>query len=939
MSEVRGEIAAKWLSQALGLKGDASPFPWQLALLDDFINGRLWATLDLPTGLGKTSVLAIWLVARALGAPLPRRIVYIVDRRAVVDQATDVAMSLRVFVEQTPEVAIRLGISNRLLSVSTLRGQFVDNREWLDDPAAPAIVIGTVDMIGSRLLFQGYGVSRKMRPYHAGLLGSDTLAVLDEAHLVPPFERMLGDIANNTVIFGAQDEPLRKLVPPFRMLALSATGRTGAKGTAFRLTPDDFGHPEIIRRLGAPKRITVRDLPTDSNLAVALAGEAWRLTGDEHRAMRCIVFFDRREDAVKAKAEIEKLARGNRKTGAQAVKIDADLFVGGRRVFERQRAAQRLETLGFIAGKAVETKRPTFLFATSAAEVGVDLDADSMVCDLVTWERMVQRLGRVNRRGEVLGGSDVTVIVGRTDKKTQEALKKKPEDLSDQERKMIARHDAAVATLRVLKELLPWVGGTADASTGAIRELNDRAETDCAVRHLLSVATTAEPLRPALTAAVVGAWSLTSLESHPGRPEIDAWLRGWIEDDPPQTQIVWRTHLPVREGSPGTKREVEAFFEAAPPHTSEVLETETFRVVEWLAARAEGLLNVAGVGRDQSVRQLPGDDVAAIVISKNGKLRAVLRLEELNPDKDGHKKLLSVLAGATVIVDARIAGLSNGLLDNGNTTPPPTADDGQPWRDDSSGLNQQPPVVKFRVRPMISGQSSPADNEWRERLRFAVKLSDDGEPRLWLIVEKWCSDSANEDDRSTAVRQLLEDHRNWAEDRARALAKNFNLPEQYEEMLCAAAFLHDEGKRSDRWQRAFNTPDVAKDWAKTEGPINFLLLDGYRHEFGSIVAVENHERLRCLPEDLRDLALHLIAAHHGFARPFIETRGCDAAPPSVLEPYAKAIALRFGRLQQQWGPWSLAWWESLLRASDQRASRDNDARAVQTAVVARSGGA
>ena len=850
MSEARGELATKWLSQALGLKGDAGPFPWQMALLDDFIDGRLWAAVDLPTGLGKTSVLAIWLVARALGASLPRRIAYIVDRRAVVDQATDVAMSLRAFVEQTPEIAIQLGISNRLLSVSTLRGQFVDNREWLNDPTAPAIVIGTVDMIGSRLLFEGYGVSRKMRPYHAGLLGSDTLAVLDEAHLVPPFERMLEDIANNTDAFGPQDEALRMLIPPFRMLSLSATGRIGAKGTAFRLTPKDFEHPEIIRRLGAPKRLAVHDLPSDSKLAGELAAEAWRLTGDGQRSIRCIVFSDKREDAMKAKEEIERLARGNKKTETQAVKIDADLFVGGRRVLERQLAAQRLETLGFIAGKGTQPQRPTFLFATSAAEVGVDLDADSMVCDLVTWERMVQRLGRVNRRGDVQGGSDVIVIAGRTDKKTQEALTKKPEGLSDQERKMVARHDAGVATLRALKELLLWANGTADASTGSIRELNERAATDCAVRHLLNVATTAEPLRPALTGAVVGAWSLTSLESHPGRPEIDPWLRGWIEDDPPQTQIVWRTHLPVREGLPGTKREIEAFFEAAPPHTSEVLETETFRVVEWLAARAEGLLNVANADRDQSNCQFP-EDATAIVISKNGKLGAVLRLAELNPDKDARKKLLSVLAGATLIVDARIAGLTNGLLDDRGTAHPPTADDGQPWLpDDSGGLAEQPPVVKFRVRPVATRETSPADSQWRERVRFAVKLSDDGEPRLWLIVEKWRSDSANEEDRSTSVRQRLEDHRNWAEERARALARKFILPEQYEKMLCAAAFLHDEGKRSNRWQRAFNSPDSAIVWAKTEWPINFLLLDGYRHELGSIVAVEHHERLRCLPEDL-----------------------------------------------------------------------------------------
>ncbi len=81
------------------------------------------------------------------------------------------------------------------LAVSTLRGQFVDNREWLADPTKPAIVIGTIDMIGSRLLFEGYGVSRTMRRYHAGFLGADSLCVLDEAHLCLPFEVLLQTIA------------------------------------------------------------------------------------------------------------------------------------------------------------------------------------------------------------------------------------------------------------------------------------------------------------------------------------------------------------------------------------------------------------------------------------------------------------------------------------------------------------------------------------------------------------------------------------------------------------------------------------------------------------------------------------------------------------------------------------------------------------------------
>ena len=154
--------------------------------------------LDIPTGLGKTAVIAVWLLARAAGASIPRRLVYIVDRRAVVDQATEVANTLREAVQRHPNLGAALKLNDRPLPISTLRGQHVDNKQWLEDPSLPAIIVGTIDMIGSRLLFEGYGVSRKMRPYHAGLLGADTLVVLDEAHLVPPFEMLLDAIASNS---------------------------------------------------------------------------------------------------------------------------------------------------------------------------------------------------------------------------------------------------------------------------------------------------------------------------------------------------------------------------------------------------------------------------------------------------------------------------------------------------------------------------------------------------------------------------------------------------------------------------------------------------------------------------------------------------------------------------------------------------------------------
>ena len=68
------------------------PFEWQKCLYHDhLLNGVIPSALDIPTGLGKTSVMAIWYLALKAGAVVPRRLIYVVDRRAVVDQATIVA--------------------------------------------------------------------------------------------------------------------------------------------------------------------------------------------------------------------------------------------------------------------------------------------------------------------------------------------------------------------------------------------------------------------------------------------------------------------------------------------------------------------------------------------------------------------------------------------------------------------------------------------------------------------------------------------------------------------------------------------------------------------------------------------------------------------------------------------------------------------------------
>jgi CRISPR-associated endonuclease/helicase Cas3 len=955
----------EWLEKALGLGKGETPFPWQMELLRRFCQGEHVSSLDIPTGLGKTSVMAIWLVARALKAKnLPRRLVYVVDRRAVVDQATEVAESLRKWVAENECVACALGLNGRSLPISTLRGQYVDNREWLEDPSSPAIIVGTVDMVGSRLLFSGYGVSRRMRPYHAGLLGVDTLVVLDESHLVPPFEHLLRAIETDSEL-QARDTQCQSMIPRLRLLTLSATGRTQINNTTqadatIRLTDGDYKHPVVEKRLKARKVLRLCYLSEQTKLQDKLAEEAWKLAGNGEKAVRILVYADSREVARKAKEAVEKLAKGNKKQGKPEVKIETELFVGGRRVLEREGAKKRLEELGFLAGSKVERTCPVFLFATSAGEVGVELDADHMVCDLVAWERMVQRLGRVNRRGDGDGRIIVVVEEGllsevelreakdRGDKlseKQKEILKlfdkrrdanAAGEKLKDSDAKKLKNYEAQVAQYRALLEVAREGGSLSPKSLLKLRECQPLASA-------FRMATTPEPLRPALTRPLVDAWAMTSLEKHTGRPDdIQPWLRGWIEDDPPQTRVVWRKYLPVRtEGRPPSRKEIEAFFEAAPPHLSEILETETYRVVDWITARAKYVRKEQKQEQEQgqennNVPPLRNEDVVAFALGPDGGLREYFTLAKLvslkekgdkeekseKEKKDEKKKFFGRLAGATLILDARLGGLKDGLLDDKESTLPQTADDDKNWPGGD--------VIGFRIRSIEASTVVQRDRDWRERFRFAAALTWEGEATRWLIVQKRRGDAATEEDRSVTNPQLLDEHQKWTEARARRLATALGLDDKLANVLTLAACFHDEGKRAKRWQQAFHAPGDGGVYAKTEGPINYQLLDGYRHELGSLLRIGNNEQIQKLfqklSEEDRDLVLHLITAHHGFARPVIGTRGCEDAPPSALEEKAAEIALRFARLQARWGPWGLAWLEALLRAADQQASRDNDAQ-------------
>lgn len=215
------------------------PLTWQRRLFAEYLlRGRFPSALDLPARLGETAVLTVWSLARKTGAPVPLRLVSVVDRRAVVDQATHEPENIAT---QSGAPGLRIGI---------LRGQFADNRRRLEDPPSPAIIVGTVEVIGSRLLFEGYEVSRRRRPYHAGLLGMDALAALDQSHLVPPFERLLEQIAQNPDLGTEAD---RRRILRCHLLPFSATGFP-RRSSVFRRAEEDRNDAVVQVQAGCAQR-------------------------------------------------------------------------------------------------------------------------------------------------------------------------------------------------------------------------------------------------------------------------------------------------------------------------------------------------------------------------------------------------------------------------------------------------------------------------------------------------------------------------------------------------------------------------------------------------------------------------------------------------------------------------------------------------------------
>lgn len=976
------------------------PLRWQRRLFDRLATGRVPSVLALPTGLGKTSVIPIWLIA--LVSPpsnkgavhLPRRLVYVVNRRTVVDQATDVVAKIRRRLEHPRDEAWQahattlLAFAEQLrqlnaggdagspVGVSALRGELADNEEWKIDPSRPAIVVGTIDMVGSKLLFSGYGDGRYGRAHHAGLVGQDSLIVHDEAHLSPAFDALLDAVQREQ---DRSQDPRRVCV-----MRLSATVRDfGGEATVddapFRIEDEDRDDPVVKQRLSAAKRLSVTDV--DKNRVVSIIADRALELGTS--GARVLVYVRSPEAAQEVRdAIVSGLKQRARDNGGARSDSEAaqriGVLTGTLRGHERDALAESQLFNAFdsrsdrnMAGDAPASEE-RFLVSTSAGEVGADWDADHLVCDLTTLDGMIQRFGRVNRLGGAGREARVVVVIDGTGTKGKKGA---TEDDSSEASEAVEEHtpaqvkgqagNAYTAAILETGELLRRIANTGgDVSPAGLRTVMEGLSAD----NQRTVFSPEPTILPA-TDILFDHWSLTSIgmvkgkdnrwrDALPGRPAIEEYLHGVAEWDPPETHVAWRADIDLlsRVGTSGedgtptpcSRDNLAAVFDVFPLRAAEQLRDRTDRVQKQLQAMAKRLRTQVHELTKHSDRGAAADTEDAEEVIGGGEgseidersensrgktidvnpwvvliRRGVVdwhRLEDLaadGGDKQAVEDARRLLAFATVVLPVEAGGLKDGMLAGTEPAPadPRSLDVAEIVRDGALG-RQRVIVCGSTERRFLGGDA--AAGVAKSIVTLATdEDSDTASERIEYRVAKG-------QQREPGKRVPLTFHDEAVSACAARIGASLGLGTRLVEAVRLAGKWHDAGKDRGVWQRYANNANGAEPVAKSERYRHWKMLGGYRHEFGSVLDAAADPTIASHTE--RDLILHLIAAHHGWGRPHFEPRHFDRGdldrPRPNVENEAAAIDAmqQFGRLQQRFGRWGLAWLEAIVRCADATAS-------------------
>jgi CRISPR-associated endonuclease/helicase Cas3 len=915
-------------------------FPWQERLAAQVMEQGWPPVIDLPTASGKTACIDIAVFALACGRG-PRRIFFIVDRKVIVDEAFIRAKDLAKKLEEAEAGALRkIADDLRKLSgedkqeplhVCQMRGGVFRDRSWVESPLQPTVVASTVDQVGSRLLFRGYGVAPSSQPIHAGLIANDSLLLLDEAHCSKAFAQTLESVERyRCAPWGTEPGNTR-----FAFVEMTATPSRSA-AVPFRLDAADRQNTVLAERLQTRKmtRLVPSKAKTDdaNKLALDLVREA-RILAAKPGVKRVAVMVNR----VQTAREVADALR----TGDTQV----TLVIGRMRPVDRASVEKELEPVH--TGVERNGDDPLrYIVATQCLEVGADLDFDALVTELASMDALLQRFGRLNRLGQFPGGAFGCIVVPASDPK-------KPDPIYGSA--LVATGDWLKLLFAAEAERDLGMEGAGDTIPSLWKALPEDKR-----REMVPPS----PICPVLWPAHLDALVQTSPKPVP-EPEVSYFLHG-KQRGSAEVGVVWRSELD------STDRLLwENIVNLCPPVVGEALPVKIWAVQAWVrGATADPQMDVeGGADAEETQRGRPKDSPEFLVCRGRDCLLS--------------RQPADVRPGDTVVVPSswwtktELGYMPCDLADVGDEAFF-QGRNAVRLRLHAETMKSWPPAVSAHFEELRKAE----DILWKD-VQAAAKaaLTEIGIPgwlkeclesiesgylrQFWLtqypgekgwVVEskktlRQMQDDDGEDELSLGEPVSLLDHTDGVEQEAYRLAGAV-LPPEIAAAMKAAAHWHDAGKSDERFQaRLFGGDKIAAQLSpvlRAKGEfqsLNSSLPKGFRHELTSLLLAERNS----FETEQRDLILHLVASHHGYCRPFAPVI-LDNAPDLTYDQVAltsaerqnhaahvldRGVAERFWRLTRRYGWWGLAYLEALLRVSDWKVSaREQKQKAEQESATA-----